>query len=69
MRFSYSLIGALRPEVYDLVTWDGGRGTPDRTMRRWRKGIHDTLGEMLSEAEAAAIELLTRQGVIEREAA
>ncbi|MEE4462646.1 hypothetical protein V2S84_11130, partial [Azotobacter chroococcum] len=64
-----STIGALQPQVYDLVTWDDGRGTPDRTMRRWRKGIHDTLGEMLGEAEAAAIGLLEQQGVIGREAA
>lgn len=64
-----STVGVLRPELYDLVTWDDGKGTPDRTMRRWRKGIHDTLGEMLSEAEAAAIGLLEQQGVIGREAA
>lgn len=64
-----STVGVLRPELYDLVTWDDGKGTPDRTMRRWRKGVYDTLGEMLSEAEAAAIELLIEQGLIAREAA
>ncbi|WP_349573108.1 hypothetical protein [Azotobacter salinestris] len=64
-----STVGVLRPELYDLVTWDDGKGTPDRTMRYWRKGIHGTLNEMRAEAENAAISLLVDQGLLEKEAA
>lgn len=48
---------------YDICQWDNC-GAPDRTLRRWRQGIHAVLDEMTKEAEAAAEEILRAEGVL-----
>lgn len=53
---------------YDMNNWgDGGR--PEQTRRRWRLGIRSVLDEMVKEAEQAAAEILTLEGLLLGEAA
>lgn len=58
----------LSADIYDMNLWDDNRGTPERTRRRWRRDIHQTLGEMLSEAITAALEILQAEELIPRAA-
>lgn len=53
---------------YDMNTWDPSAAN-ERTRRRWRKGVHDTLDEMVGDALAAAESVLMREGVLRRAAA
>lgn len=48
---------------YDMSNWETD-GTPERTKRRWRSGVHSVLDEMVSEAVANAEELLREEGVL-----
>lgn len=48
---------------YDLNTWDLD-ANPERTRRRWRKGVSDVLEEMVSEALAEAESILAAEGVL-----
>lgn len=59
----------LREDIYDMASWDANQGTSDRTMRRWRAYIGETLNELHGLAIAAAIQLLDDQELFEREVA
>ena len=48
---------------YDMNSWDLD-GRPESTRREWRRNIHGVLDEMVSEAVAAAAEILEREGVL-----
>ncbi|HHW2116032.1 hypothetical protein O2604_17025 [Pseudomonas aeruginosa] len=61
--------GVLKPDFYDMNRWDDNHGTPERTRRRWRAGIHEALDGILSDAIASAVALLEEQGMFERMAA
>lgn len=58
----------LPASFYDMNTWDPSAAT-ERTRRRWRKGVHDVLDEMVADALVAAEEVLKREGVLLRAAA
>ena len=49
--------------LHDMNLWDED-ARPERTRRRWRKGIFDTLDDLLLEALAAAEEVLKDEGVL-----
>ncbi|MOA66738.1 hypothetical protein D3C78_1935990 [compost metagenome] len=52
------------PKVfYDMNGWDPD-GRPESTRREWRRNIYSVLDEMVSEAVAAAGEVLEREGVL-----
>lgn len=53
--------GVLQADIYDMNKWDDNRGTPERTRRRWRAGIHETMNTMLDEAIRAGVQLLDEQ--------
>lgn len=59
----------LQADIYDMNQWDDNKGTPDRTRRRWRAGVHKTLGEILDEAIVSAESLLDEQGLFSKMAA
>lgn len=55
---------AMLPEsFYNMNTWDPD-ANHERTRRRWRKGIYDTLNEMAEEALAAAESILRAEGLL-----
>lgn len=53
----------LPAEFYDVNTWDQG-ASPERTRRRWRKGVTDALDEMVRDALLSAEEILSSEGVL-----
>lgn len=57
--------GILAADMYDMNLWDDNRGTPESTRRRWRLDIHKKLGEMLNDAERAALKILADEELIE----
>jgi len=52
----------LPAQFYDVNRWDPD-ARPERTRRRWRKGIEDVLGQMAEEALEAAGEILSYEGL------
>ncbi len=58
----------LPPEFYDVNTWDPGANN-ERTRRRWRKGIHDTLDELTKYALLEVEQILLAEGLLFDEAA
>lgn len=52
----------LPSEFYDVNRWDP-EARPERTRRRWKKGIEDALDDMVSEALAEAGKLLEYEGL------
>ncbi|NBA95522.1 hypothetical protein [Pseudomonas sp. R5(2019)] len=52
----------LPAEFYDVNRWDP-EARPERTRRRWKKGIDDTLEEMVGEALRHAGQLLEFEGL------
>lgn len=61
--------GILCADIYDMNRWDDNQGTPERTRRRWRAGIHDALDGVLADAVAAGVALLDAQGMFGKAAA
>lgn len=57
----------LPASFYDMNSWDPSAAN-ERTRRRWRKGIHDLLNDMVAEALASAESILFREGVLLRDA-
>lgn len=51
----------LQSNIYDMNLWDDNQGTSERTRRRWRADIHDTMDTMLGEAINASIQILEQQ--------
>ncbi|MFJ2548548.1 hypothetical protein ACIOVF_19035 [Pseudomonas sp. NPDC087612] len=58
----------LPAEFYDINRWDP-EARPERTRRRWRKGIEDVLEAMVSEALEAAGAILDYEGLAIRNVA
>ena len=58
----------LPAQFYDINRWDP-EARPERTRRRWKKGVEDVLEEMVSEALAAASVLLDHEGLTLKNAA
>lgn len=58
----------LPDHFYDINTWDPD-ANHERTRSRWRKGIKDTLEEMVEEALAAAEAILRAEGLLISKAA
>ncbi|UVK81434.1 hypothetical protein LOY46_17905 [Pseudomonas sichuanensis] len=58
----------LPAEFYDINRWDP-EARPERTRRRWKKGIEDVLEAMLSEALEAAGAILDYEGLAMKNAA
>jgi len=52
----------LPSEFYDVNRWDP-EARPERTRRRWKKGVEDALEEMVSEALTEAGKLLEYEGL------
>ncbi|EPN6724760.1 hypothetical protein ACT2UN_000840 [Pseudomonas putida] len=52
----------LPAQFYDINRWDPD-ARPERTRRRWRKGIEDVLKQMAEEALDAAAEILSYEGL------
>ncbi|SEI66994.1 hypothetical protein [Pseudomonas sp. NFR16] len=61
--------GVLQADIYDMNRWDDNMGTPERTRRRWRASIHETMNGMLDEAIKAGIQLLDERGLFHETAA
>ncbi|UVL59843.1 hypothetical protein LOY54_17545 [Pseudomonas sp. B21-032] len=55
-------------EFYDINRWDP-EARPERTRRRWKKGIEDLLEEMVTEALEAAAVILDYEGLAMKNAA
>ncbi|SHM77679.1 hypothetical protein [Phytopseudomonas punonensis] len=58
----------LPPEFYDFNRWDPD-ANPERTRRRWRQGVGQVLEDMVTDALAAAEQVLEQEGVLARSAA
>lgn len=58
----------LPAEFYDMSTWDP-EGSPERTRRRWRKGVVAVLEEMEAEALQCAEAVLIAEGLLISQAA
>lgn len=58
----------LPAEFYDINRWDP-EARPERTRRRWKKGIEDLLEEMVAEALEAAAVILDYEGLAMKNAA
>ncbi|WP_145279114.1 hypothetical protein [Pseudomonas sp. URMO17WK12:I11] len=52
----------LPAQFYDVNRWDP-EARPERTRRRWRKGIEDLLGQMVDEALKASADILNHEGL------
>ncbi|MBO9552205.1 hypothetical protein [Pseudomonas sp.] len=53
----------LPSQFYDINRWDPD-ARPERTRRRWKKGVEDVLEEMIDEALKAAAEVLNFEGLL-----
>ena len=58
----------LPSEFYDINRWDP-EARPERTRRRWKKGVEDVLEGMVDEALFAAGDLLQHEGLALKNAA
>ena len=53
----------LPSEFYDINRWDPD-ARPERTRRRWKKGVEDVLDGMVAEALTACAEVLNFEGLL-----